>query len=342
MLSVAQWPLVIIYAGYRVLISHTISAGIFVVLVNAINQMVHSLEYLMHLFTTMQRDGMFVQNFRDFMDYEPKISQSQQGILPSGEPHTLELRHVCFTYEGSDQPVLQDINLTLRPGETVALVGHNGAGKTTLIKLLLRLYDPTVGEILLDGVDIRRYSVEEYRRLFGTVFQDYRVFAMSAAENVLMHPVQPQEYDSVAQALRNAGVYDKIMESPKGLDAMLTREFDDDGLVLSGGEFQKLAIARLYAAGCEFAVLDEPSSALDPIAEYEMFENLKKVCADKTVVFISHRLASAVLADQVYLLEHGRVIERGTHDSLMKANGHYAEMFQMQAKMYGLAGGVSA
>ena len=143
-------------------------------------------------------------------------------------------------------------------------------------------------------------------------------------------------------ALRSAGVYDKILESPKGLDAMLTREFDDDGLVLSGGEFQKLAIARLYAGSCEFAVLDEPSSALDPIAEYEMFENLKRVCAGKTVVFISHRLSSAVLADQVYLMEHGRVLEQGTHASLMQAQGRYAKMFQMQARMYGLAGGEPA
>ena len=341
-LSIAQWPLVIIYAGYRVLISQTISAGIFVVLVNAINQMVHSLEYLMHLFTTMQQDGMFVQNFRDFMDYEPKIAQGQEGMRPSSRPHTLELRHVSFAYEGAKKRVLEDVSFTLRAGETIALVGHNGAGKTTLIKLLLRLYDPTEGVILLDGVDIREYSVQEYRKLFGTVFQDYRVFAMSAAENVLMHPVEQDDYDRAAEALRSAGVYDKILESPKGLDAMLTREFDDDGLVLSGGEFQKLAIARLYAGSCEFAVLDEPSSALDPIAEYEMFENLKRVCAGKTVVFISHRLSSAVLADQVYLMEHGRVLEQGTHASLMQAQGRYAKMFQMQARMYGLAGGEPA
>lgn len=341
LLRICRWPLAIIYAGYRVLISQTISAGVFVVLVNAINQMSNSLSWLMNLFTNMQQNGLFVQNFKDFMDYEPKISQSQKGKEPTKEAHTLEFRHVSYTYDGAKQPVLKDVNLTLHPGQTIALVGHNGAGKTTLIKLLLRLYDPTEGEILLDGVDIREYDVTEYRRLFGTVFQDYHVFAMSVADNVLMHPTQSDERPRVEEALRNAGVYDKIMETEKGMDAMLTREFAEDGLVLSGGEFQKLAIARLYASGCAFAVLDEPSSALDPIAEYQMFENLKRVCVGKTVVFISHRLSSAVLADQVYLMENGCVLERGTHTSLMEKNGRYAEMFRLQAEMYGLAGGVA-
>ncbi len=340
LLRIARWPLAIIYAGFRVLITQTVSPGTFVVLINAIQRMSGTLAHFMTMFMTMQKDGLFIQNFRDFLDYDPKISQSQKGIVLKPQAHTLELRHVSYTYEGAEKPIIQDVNMTLHPGETIALVGHNGAGKTTLIKLLLRLYDPTEGEILLDGVNIKEYTVAEYRRLFGTVFQDYHVFAMSVAENVLVHPVKEEERPTVEAALKNADVYEKIMENDKGIDAMLTREFDDDGLVLSGGEFQKLAIARLYASGCEFAVLDEPTSALDPIAEYQMFENLKRVCVGKTVVFISHRLSSAVLADQVYLMEQGKVVEHGTHSVLMEQNGKYAEMFRLQAKMYGLAGGV--
>ena len=188
-------------------------------------------------------------------------------------------------------------------------------------------------------MDIRQYGVWEYRRLFGTVFQDYQVFSMPVSDNVLMHPTTPDEEEQAAQALRDAGVYDKIMEHPQGMKAVLTREFDDDGLVLSGGEFQKVAIARLYASGCEFAVLDEPSSALDPLAEYQMFESLKRVCRGRTVIFISHRLSSAVLADKVYLMEQGRVTEEGTHRDLMARGGAYAEMFRMQARMYGMTGG---
>ncbi len=341
LLRICRWPLAIIYAGYRVLISKTISPGMFVVLINAINTISWNLTFFLDMFTTMQKDGLFIQNFRDFLEYQPQISQSQTGMVPKQQPHTLEFRNVSYTYAGSKTPVLQNVNMVLHPGKTIALVGHNGAGKTTLIKLMFRLYDPTEGEILLDGINIKEYAVAEYRNLFGAVFQDYHAFAMSIAENVLLHPVEEQERQKVEEALKNAEIYDKVMESEKGMDSMVTREFDDDGLVLSGGEFQKLSIARLYASGCEFAVLDEPSSALDPIAEYQMFENLKKVCVEKTVVFISHRLSSATLADQVYLMEQGKVTEYGTHTVLMANNQKYAEMFRLQAEMYGLAGGVA-
>lgn len=341
LLRISRWPLAIMYAGFRVLITQTVTPGTFVVLINAITSMSGTLGHFMEMFMTMQKDGLFIQNFRDFLEYHPQVSQSQPGLTPKQESHTLEFRNVSYTYAGAEKPVIENVNMTLHPGETIALVGHNGAGKTTLIKLLFRLYDPTEGEILLDGVNIKEYAVEEYRKLFGAVFQDYHAFAMSIAENVLMHPVQEEERQKVEEALKNAEVYDKVMESEKGMDAMVTREFDDDGLVFSGGEFQKLTIARLYASGCEFAVLDEPSSALDPIAEYQMFENLKRVCAGKTVVFISHRLSSAVLADQVYLMEQGKVVEHGNHTMLMEQNGKYAEMFRLQAEMYGLAGGVA-
>lgn len=340
LLRICRWPLAIMYAGFRVLVTKTVSPGTFVVLINAIQNMSWTLGHFMNMFMTMQKDGLFIQNFRDFLEHRPQISQSQTGVAPKKQLHTLEFRNVSYTYAGSEKPVIQNVNMTLRPGETIALVGHNGAGKTTLIKLLFRLYDPTEGEILLDGVNIKEYAVEEYRKLFGAVFQDYHAFAMSIAENVLMHPVQEEEREKVEEALKNAEVYDKVMESEKGMDAMVTREFDDDGLVFSGGEFQKLTIARLYASGCEIAVLDEPSSALDPIAEYQMFENLKRVCTGKTVVFISHRLSSAVLAEQIYMMEQGTVVEQGNHTSLMEKKGKYAQMFQMQAEMYGLAGGV--
>ena len=333
------WPIVIIYAAFRVLVTKTVSASTFVVLINTVSNMMHSVNALMGLVTEMQRSGLFIQNFRDFMDYTPKIAQSQDGIRPVAGPHTLSFRDMSYTYEGADKPVLKHINFTIHPGEKIALVGHNGAGKTTLIKLLMRLYDPTQGRILLDGEDIKSYQVESFRKLFGTVFQDYRVFSMSVADNVLMRPADAADEAAVVSALSSAGVMEKISSLPAGIHTTLTREFDDEGAMLSGGEFQKIAIARLFASGCEFAILDEPSSALDPIAEYKMFESLKRVCEDRTVIFISHRLSSAVLADRIYMMEQGEIIESGTHDELMRRQGKYAEMFTKQAKMYGMAGG---
>lgn len=217
----------------------------------------------------------------------------------------------------------------------MAFVGHNGAGKTTLVKLMMGLYEVTEGEICISGENINRYESRAYHARFGTVFQDLQVFALPIAQNVLMkEPENEEERRLVEVALEKAQFGEKLKKLPKGIDTVISKEFDEEGVVLSGGEAQKIAIARIFAKNPDVVILDEPSSALDPIAEYNMYKNMMKIAGDKTVIFISHRLSSARVADRIYMLENGTVTETGTHDSLMAEDGAYAAMFQLQAKNY--------
>lgn len=280
-------------------------------------------------------NGLYVENLRAFLEYEPKIKENADGIIPEAKKHHLTLKNVSFTYEGQNAPVLKNISIDIPEGQKVAFVGHNGAGKSTLVKLLMRLYDVTDGEILLDGINIKDYKLSDYRHCFGTIFQDFKIFAADIEENILLHPTNGEEDEKLAfEAAKASGLSDKLKTLEHGMKTQLTREFDDSGTILSGGEFQKIAVARVFAKQSSIAILDEPSSALDPISEYEMFENMMRACADKTVMFISHRLSSAVSADIIYLLENGEIVETGTHKELMSRGGKYAEMFEMQAKQY--------
>ena len=235
---------------------------------------------------------------------------------------------------GSDKYVLKNINLELKGNEKIALVGHNGAGKSTLIKLLLRLYDPTEGKITLDGVDIKDIKMKGYRDMFSVVFQDFKLIALPVSENVLMRPPKQGDEEKIEQALKLSGAYDRIMELKDGVNTVLTKEFSEDGAVLSVGEGQKIAIAHAFIKDAPYIILDEPTSALDPVAESEMYKNMMKVGENKGMVFISHRLSSAVGADRIYMLENGEVIECGTHKELMALDGKYADMFKKQAQNY--------
>ena len=248
----------------------------------------------------------------------------------------LELRDVSFSYgEGEKhKDVLRHVNLTLRRGEKIAFVGYNGAGKTTLTKLLMRLYDPTEGEVLYNGRNIREYKLDGYRDHIGAVFQDYKTFAASIAENVLGGPYTEDREETVLAALRSASFEDKLAKLPQGIHTQLTREFDKEGTELSGGESQKIAIARAFARPFDIIIMDEPSSALDPIAEYELNRSMMEDARDKTVIFISHRLSTTRMADRIYMFSGGEIIETGNHDELMAQNGKYAEMFRIQAEKY--------
>ncbi|MBQ7981561.1 MAG: ABC transporter ATP-binding protein, partial [Oscillospiraceae bacterium] len=242
--------------------------------------------------------------------------------------------NVSFGYNEKDGYILNNISMKLDPYSKIAIVGYNGAGKTTLIKLIMRLYDPNEGEILLDGVNIKEYDVEEYRRKIGTVFQDFKIFAATVKENVLLDFTENGSDEDVRKAIGKSGFAERLETLEQGLSTNLTTEFEEDGVNLSGGEGQKLAVARVFYKDANLIILDEPSSALDPIAEYHLNHSMLTAAENKSVVFISHRLSTTRIADRIYMLEKGRIIEEGSHAELLERKGKYAEMWRVQAGQY--------
>ncbi len=284
----------------------------------------------------MSKQALYVDNFRKFLEYRPKI-EKQPGDVPPEEISELTLKNVSFKYHGEERYSLKNINITLKPYEKIAIVGYNGAGKSTLAKLLLRLYDVTEGEVLLDGKNIKEFETDKYRARFGAVFQDYKVFAGTVGENVEMGFVNDDARERIVKSLDESGFTEKLTTLKEGIDTQITREFSEDGVNLSGGEEQKIAIARIFSRDCHYVILDEPSSALDPISEYKLNEAMLRLSEKKTVIFISHRLSTTCMADRIFMLENGEIIEEGSHDALMKMNGKYAEMFNKQAEKYRMA-----
>lgn len=310
----------------------------FSVVLSAINSVRTCAEDIARSFAELSNMALYFQNLRDFFEYEPKITS---GGKQAGELETLEVKNVSFKYPHSEKYSLKNVNIKIEKGQTVALVGVNGAGKSTLVKLLLRFYDATEGEILYNGVNIKEYNVLSLRSKIATVFQDYKTFALSVAENVMCRECDENDKIQAEQMLKRSGAWDKIAMLEDGVDTVLTREFDDNGAGLSGGENQKLAVARMFAKDFELAILDEPSSALDPIAEYKMYENLIAATENKTVIYISHRLSSAVLSDNIFVLDGGTVSESGSHAELMSSGGKYSKMFTLQASSYNREDGES-
>ncbi len=324
----------LIYGAFRTLVLKTMTLAELSVITSMMVSTTWILIGFTESLTSLFKNGLFIEYLRTFLEYKEKIPEDYEGLDPGTEIKSLEFRDVSFSYK--DKEVLSHLNMEFRGGKTYALVGHNGAGKTTLIKLLLRLYDPTEGEILLNGRNIKEFDLKKYRALFATAFQDHRMFSMSVTDNVVMGENIPEDEkeERVREALKLSGAYDKVMTLQKGMDTTLTHEFDDEGAVLSGGEFQKIVVARAFVKQCPFKVFDEPSSALDPIAEATLFDNIYETCKDNTLVFISHRLSSVQNADWVYLLSDKTVKEEGTHRMLMEKKGLYADMYTKQAKNY--------
>ena len=281
-----------------------------------------------------QEHSIYAEKFRTFVTQKPQIIN---GTEKAEAFESLELRHVSFTYpfpEKNPKQVLSDVSFTVRKGEKIAIVGYNGAGKTTLTKLLMRLYDVTDGAIFYNGTDIRNYDISSFRAHIGSVFQDYKIFAATIGENVMGGTYTDAQKEAVESALTAAGFSEKYRKLPQKADTELTREFDEKGINLSGGEGQKIAIARAFAKNSDILILDEPSSALDPIAEYELNKTIEAAAKDRTVIFISHRLSTTRMADRIYLFDGGKITEQGSHEELMKQDGIYAKMFRVQAKKY--------
>lgn len=318
-------------------ITGKISLSDLAVLVNAIVSVSWMLNDFENAFTQIFSNAFFIENLQQFFEYVPKIDESAGGKLPPDQVDTIEFQNVSFRYPGQEGYALQNINLTFQRGVRHALVGINGSGKSTLIKLILRFYDPTEGAILLNGVDIREYDIKQYRRKIGVAFQDFALFATTVLENVLLRETEDRaDREAAVNALRNSDVYDKIQTLKYKEDTLLTREFDNEGVELSGGERQKIAIARAFAGQAPVVILDEPSSALDPIAEYKMFETITELCEgdNKLSIIVSHRLSSAAVCEKIFVFERGQLLEQGTHAELLAADGTYAYMFHKQARNY--------
>ena len=282
------------------------------------------------------RKAAFQQGYlRAYMEMDDCLMQgSGEELAPLSCPPSIEFRDVTFTYPETDKPVLEHLNLTIRPGQKIALVGANGAGKTTLVKLLTGLYRPDSGEILLGGRSIESYSQEEYFDLIGTVFQEPFLMAFSIEENVACCDEQQADHQRVCRCLQRAGLWERIERLPKGVKTPYSKELYEDGESFSGGEAQRLMLARALYKDAPVMVLDEPTAALDPLAEAQMYAQYNNLTADKTSIFISHRLSSTQFCDRVLYLEGGKIVEDGTHQQLMALGGSYAKMFAYQAYYY--------
>lgn len=323
---------VLFYAVYRNLVTGSISLAQLTVMSSLMVAMTWILIRLFEDIMAIMKNGLFINNLRGFLEYKEEIPEDQKGILPEKEFESLVFDNVCFSYK--DEETIKNLSFELKKGEIAALVGHNGAGKTTIVKLLLRLYDPSSGVIRVNGRDIREYDLHAYREMFAATFQDFSIMGMTIKENVLMGRHYEKEDELVERSLKRAGIYEKVQSLPKGIHTMMTKEFEEDGAVLSGGESQKLAVARTFAKDSPVKIFDEPSSALDPLAEYELFQNIMKEGQDHTMLFISHRLSSVKSCDKVFMLEGGRLIEEGSHGQLMELGGSYAQMYKKQAMNY--------
>ena len=322
------------YIGFLTL-TKKITVGDFSMCVASASELYHGLRGVVFAWQDIMKRCRYANEFLKLLEYPVALSKGMKEV--TGEKHTVEFVNVSFKYPRAEQYVLRNVNLTITSGEHLSVVGLNGAGKTTFIKLLCRLYDVTEGEILIDGVNIKEYSEEEYRKLFAVVFQDFKLFAFSLKENIAFGKDASEE--EINRVLELSGFYEDAQKLPEGLDTMLYKSFDEKGTELSGGQQQKTAIARALYKDAPIVILDEPTAALDPVAEYDIYRRFDTLVGGKTAIYISHRLSSCKFCDRIAVFAENTIKEYGTHEELVeKKNGIYAEMFAAQAQYYVEAG----
>lgn len=305
--------------------------------ISAITLLQTQIGALFALLISIRTQNRYLESYNELMEVK---NRKYEGTLPVEKrfdnEYELEFRNVSFHYPNSDRLVLKNVSFQLKMGRKLAIVGANGAGKTTFIKLLCRLYDPTEGEILLNGIDIRKYDYDEYIRLFSIVFQDYKIFSFSVAENVATGTAF--EKDRVIKSLQDAGIYERVQSMKSGIDSRLLKDQqdgDEEGIEISGGEKQKIALARALYRDAPLVILDEPTSALDPIAEQDIYMRFNDMVKEKTAVFISHRMSSCRFCDEIVVFDEGQIVQNGTHDALVAdAGGIYHRMWEAQAQYY--------
>lgn len=330
-----SWIPLLFVAG-KAILTKVYSIGTVSASISVISAMKKGVKGLIDSISQIQEQSLYIKNYYEFKTSESDIKENETGIEPSHGINQIKLDGVWYKYPNQEDYILKDINMNIKSGEKVAIVGHNGAGKTTLIKLITRLYLPQKGTVYFDEKPQEQYRLKALRDRFGVLFQDFQIYALSVLENILMDTSDYNDTDMAKGdiALRNCGIYERIYNEAHRLKTNLLKEYDEEGLILSGGQLQKLAIARLFVKECGVVIMDEPSSALDPISEYEINIKMLEAAKDKTVILISHRLSATKDVDNIYYLEEGRIVEQGSHDELMKINGKYANMFMLQAKNY--------
>ncbi|EJT6165669.1 ABC transporter ATP-binding protein [Clostridium perfringens] len=281
----------------------------------------------------IKAQNMYLDDMREFLEIKSEDKEKTRDI-PIDSSYEIEFKNVSFKYPKTDKYIYKNLSLKIKKGQRLAIVGINGAGKTTFVKLLCRLYEPTSGEILINGVNIQSFSKEEYYKILSVVFQDIKTFAFTVAENVSLENLEDVDREKVLHCIEKAGVGDKINSLQKGIDTSLLKILDGEGVELSGGENQKLALARALYKNGKIVILDEPTSALDAVAEYNIYKGFDELIGDKTAIYISHRLASTKFCDVIAFFENGEIVEYGTHEELLKKNGKYSDMFNIQAQYY--------
>jgi len=323
-----------VFAVWRT-VAGVFSFGTLTLLANAIREASSNLQQTFSTLSTIADQALFLTDLVAFFQMRPTI-ESKPNALPAPRPilRGFEFRNVSFRYPESSRLVLNNLNFYLRPGERVALIGENGEGKTTIVKLLTRLYDPVEGQVLLDGVDLREYDLEDLYREIGVIFQDYMRYDMTARENIAVGKIAEIDNLPMLQHSAQKSLADSVVgKLPSGFDQMLGRRFDG-GVDLSGGEWQKVALARAYLRDAQVLILDEPTSALDARSEYEVFQRFAELTTGKMALFISHRFSTVRMADRIVVLDNGSIAEEGDHDALTQLGGRYAEMFELQAASY--------